>query len=79
MKRIDIFQNEDKSFNTNFFIKAISSWLNEEITIENAPKGSRCINCFWHGIDNHNILTCNAPLYYIGMQVCDCSQYKPIK
>lgn len=77
MKRIDMFQNEDKSFNVDFFAKTISSWLNEEIIIEIAPEGSGCYNCFWHDYDHYKMITCNAPIHYIGMQVCDCCQYKP--
>lgn len=77
MKRMEIFQNEDKSLNVNFFVKALSSWLNEDIIIELAPEGSRCSNCFWHGIDDYKMITCNAPIHYIGMQILDCCQYKP--
>ena len=47
MRRIEIFQNNDKSFNADFFASVISSLLNEKIEIK------------------------------IGMQLCDCTQYKP--
>ena len=77
MRRIEMFQNDDKSFNADFFASVISSWLNEEIEIKKAPEGSKCSNCFWHKIDEYNMITCKAPTYYIGMQLCDCPQYKP--
>ena len=34
MRRIEMFQNDDKSFNADFFASVISSWLNEEIEIK---------------------------------------------
>lgn len=77
MRRIEMFQNDDKSFNADFFASVISSWLNEEIEIKKAPEGSSCSNCFWHKIDDYNMIVCQAPTYYIGMQLLDCPQYKP--
>ena len=38
MRRIEMFQNDDKSFNADFFASVISSWLNEEIEIKKAIK-----------------------------------------
>ena len=76
MKRINIFQNEYKDFDVDYFSKVIASWLNEEINIEYAPEGSGCCNCFWKSIDKQKRAICKAPIHYIGMQVCDCTQYK---
>ena len=58
MRRIEMFQNDDKSFNADFFASVISSWLNEEIEIKKAPEGSKCSNCFWHKVVEYNLITC---------------------
>ena len=41
MRRIEMFQNDDKSFNADFFASVISSWLNEEIDATSAPLGKK--------------------------------------
>lgn len=55
-------------------------YINNKKNIELAPEGSGCYNCFWKKSNNDTIIPkCNAPLNYIGMQVYDCIQYKPIE
>jgi len=75
MRRIDILKNKD----AEYISQIIASFLNEEIEIKQAPKGSCCNNCYWNIWGESDRKSCNPPFHYIGVQYYDCMQYKPIK
>ena len=78
MKRYEMFKNED----VDYIEKILASFINEEINIEKVLKNATCKNCYWNKISpSINKLphySCTAPFDYIGMQLYDCTQYKPL-